>query len=318
MVTTQLPTKTEYDKAMDELRKLNDGLFYDDFKEKIKLLEDHLLQLAMSSSSDFKKEAENVVSRASLLFRQMETQKQEIRELLEANLTETVQRNEEFLEDERARLLFVYEELQKSIQFFTEKTAVLQESVERSNKELLDKAIASIGSVAHHVTEFTEKLTVSDERNRQFIEQNEAFVTLTRGQLALTEEKIAAHMAAFQKLEIHLEQLHTLYEGMFQKHSESIKSIMVVREEALIDKVTHRLEYWAAQQSEQGEDLQKQMDSLIREQNKQNHEMLESFSNKMPSKEDVAIIEKKNTLKMNLILSVAVIEAILIGIKFFM
>lgn len=274
MGTTQSPTKTEYDKAMDELKKLNDDLFYDDFKEKIKQLEDHLLQLTMNSTSDFKKEAESVVEQANILVRQMETQKQEIRELMEA--------------------------------------------VESSNKELLDQAVASIESVSTHVTEFTQKISDSDERNRQFLEQNEAFVTLARGQIAQTEEKLAAHMVAFQQTERHLEQLRTSYEGMFQKHSESIKSIMVVREEAFIEKVERQFEEWSAKQMEQGEDLQRQVDALIKAQSKQSVEMLEAISNKMASREDVAGSEKRNALKMNVLLSVVVIEAILIGIGFFM
>lgn len=274
MVTTKLPTKTEYEKAMDEIKKLNDDLFYDDFKEKIKLLERNLQQLAMSSASDFKKEAENVAGQASLLFGQMEAQKQEIRELMEA--------------------------------------------VESSNKDLLDQAVASIQSVSKHVAEFTERASISDERNRQFLEQNEEFVTLTRGQIAQTEEKLAAHMAAFRKTELHLEQLRTSYEDMFQKHSESIKSIMVVREEAFVEKVTRQFEDWSAKQSEQGVELQRQMDALIQAQGKQSREMLESISNKMSSKEDLAGMEKKNALKMNLLLSAVVIEAVLIGVTFFM
>ncbi|EKN69094.1 hypothetical protein BABA_11711 [Neobacillus bataviensis LMG 21833] len=274
MVTTKLPTNAEYDKAMDELRKLNEDLFYDDFKEKIKLLESNLQQLAKGSASEFKKEAENVAGQANLILGQMEAQKQEIRELMEA--------------------------------------------VESSNKDLLDQAVASIESVSRHVTEFTERVSVSDERNRQFLEQNEEFVTLTRGQIAQTEEKLAAHMVAFQRTELHLEQLRNSYEDMFQKHSESIKSIMVVREEAFVEKVTRQFEEWSAKQSEQGEELQRQIDALIQAQSKQSREMLESISNKMPSKEELAGVEKRNAFKMNLLLSVVAIEAILIGIGFFM
>ncbi|WP_040205304.1 hypothetical protein [Neobacillus jeddahensis] len=325
MVTTQLPTKTDYEKAMDELKKLNEDLFYDDFKEKIKQLENNLLQLVMNSSSDFKKETEHVVSQANLLFRQMETQKQETRELLETNQSETLQRNQDFLEEERTRFLSVYDELQKSIQFFTEKTAEFQESIESNNKSLLDKTVTAITSVTGHVTEFTEKLAISDDRNRQFLEQNEAFVKLSKEQLALTEKKVSAHMATLQKMDEHLKLLHKSYEEMFHKHSEAIKSIMVVREEAFMDKLTHQLEYWSTKQAEQDEerkrDLQQwheQVDSAISARHKQSHEMLESFSNKMLNKEDLAKVEKKNTLRMNILLSVVVVEAILIGIKFFM
>lgn len=35
MVKTQLPTKSDYDLAVDELRKLNEDIFYDDLKRRL-------------------------------------------------------------------------------------------------------------------------------------------------------------------------------------------------------------------------------------------------------------------------------------------
>ncbi|MEH7073899.1 hypothetical protein [Neobacillus drentensis] len=324
MATTQLPTKSEYENAVNELKKLNEDLFYDDFKEKIKLLESNILQLAMSNSDNFKKEAENVIRRAGMLFRQMETQKQEVQELLEANRSDIVQSNQRFLEEERTQLLFVYEELQSSLLKFTEKTTEMYKAVASSNKDLVDKALGSISSVADGIAAFTQELSVSDERNRQFLEQNEAFVTLTKEQFTQTEEKLAAHALALQQMDYHLEKLQKSYQDMFQRHTDSIKSILVVREEALIDKVTHQLESWKQNQAEQAEMWkremvirQEEMSSFIQDQGKQNHKLLQSVAREMSSKEDIAKIEKKNAWKVNLLLSVVVIEAVLIGIRFF-
>ena len=118
MVKTQLPTKTDYDLAVDELRKLNEDIFYDDFKKKIGELEGNILGIAVSNSNDFKEKAENIMSRASMLFRQMEQQQKEMKGHLDENQKDIIQNNQDFLEVERTRLLFVYEELQKSIQVF--------------------------------------------------------------------------------------------------------------------------------------------------------------------------------------------------------
>jgi hypothetical protein len=68
MTKVKLPTKNDYQSAVNELKKLNEELFYDDFKMKIKELENNLEQLAYSNSHDFKKEAENVISKAGSLF----------------------------------------------------------------------------------------------------------------------------------------------------------------------------------------------------------------------------------------------------------
>ena len=324
MATTQLPTKSEYENAVDELKKLNEDLFYDDFKEKIKLLENNMLQLAMSNSGDFKREAENVIRQAGMLFRQMETQKQEVQRLLEENCRDIVQSNQEFLEEERTRLLFVYEELQSSIQQFTEKTTEIHNAVASSNKDLVDMALGAISSVADAIAAFTQELSVSDEINRQFLGRNEEFVTLTKEQFAQTEEKLAAHALALQQMDYHLEKLQKSYQDMFQRHTDSIKSILVVREEALMNKVTYQLEFWMQKQAEQAEKWKREMEtrqeevsSFIHDQGKQSHDMLQSIAREMSSKEDIAKIEKKNALKMNLLLSVVVIEAVLIGINFF-
>lgn len=104
--TSLLPTKSEYENAVEELKALNEDIFYDDFKEKIKALESNLMALAINNSSDFKKEADNVINKASMLYRQMDSQKKEIRDLLETNQNVIVQSNQQFLEEERKYLLF--------------------------------------------------------------------------------------------------------------------------------------------------------------------------------------------------------------------
>lgn len=237
MVRTQLPTKSEYDQAVKELKKLNDDLFYDDFKEKI-------------------------------------TQ--------------------------------------------------LQQAVDKNNKDLVGKAIAAITPVSQNITEFTQKLSVSDERNNEFLAQNEAFVTFTKEQLAETEGKFAAHIATLQQMDQRLEQILQYYEEKFRSQTDSLKSILNIREEALIHKVTQHLQNWTSSQTEQNMELKQEIlhwyekvDSILKLQSEQNKKMLELISTKLSSKEDLANIDKKSSFKINMLLGIAVIEAILIGIKFF-
>lgn len=318
--TSLLPTKSEYENAVEELKALNEDIFYDDFKEKIKALESNLMALAINNSSDFKKEADNVINKASMLYRQMDSQKKEIRDLLETNQNVIVQSNQQFLEEERKYLLFVYEELQKSIALFTDKTNEMQQAVASSNKDLLNKTIETIGSVSNDVKDFSRELTKSNENNRKFLEKNETFVTLTKQQLAKTEEKITAHVMELQQMGNRLEELRKAYEEMFQKHTDLIKSLMVIREEALLGKVTQQLDIWKDTQSKFNEKLRadfEQLNFALKEQGNRQYELLHSISNKVSSKEDLANVEKKNNIRMNLILSITVIEAILIGIKFF-
>ena len=62
------------------------------------------------------------------------------------------------------------------------------------------------------------------------------------------------------------------------------------------------------------EHLQEQVESM----SKQHKDKLHSLSDQMISKSDLAKAEKRSALKMNILLGVVVVEAILIGIKFFM
>lgn len=214
----------------------------------------------------------------------------------------------------------MYEELQKSIALFTDKTNEMQQAVASSNKDLLNKTIETIGSVSNDVKDFSRELTKSNENNRKFLEKNETFVTLTKQQLAKTEEKITAHVMELQQMGNRLEELRKAYEEMFQKHTDLIKSLMVIREEALLGKVTQQLDIWKDTQSKFNEKLRadfEQLNFALKEQGNRQYELLHSISNKVSSKEDLANVEKKNNIRMNLILSITVIEAILIGIKFF-
>ena len=319
MVKTQLPTKSDYDLAVDELRKLNEDIFYDDFKKKIGELEGNILGIAVSNSNDFKEKAENIMSRASMLFRQMEQQQKEMKGHLDENQKDIIQNNQDFLEVERTRLLFVYEELKKSIQVFNETSLELQQNVAVSNKDLLDQTLLALGTVSNDVTEFTQRISESDERNKQFLQQNEAFVTLTKEQLAAIEGKIASHVAALQEMDIHLSQLQKLYEDMFHRHTESIKTILVVREEALLNKVTHQLDYWEGKQSLYYENMKldvQQWQEQMETQSKKSYGMLQSISDNMTSKENLANFEKKNKFKLNLLVSIVAIEAIIIGLNY--
>jgi len=230
MVQANLPTKNEYDIAINELKKLNEDIFYGDFKEKMN-------------------------------------------------------------------------------------------SLEGRNKELLEKAVTTVDTVSNEIAEFTRELTVSAENNRKFLEQNESLFTLTKDDLAKTQEKLATHVTALLAMDNRLQQLQQSYKEMFHKHSESINTVLVVREEALINKVIYQLESLTQKQlgeleahKADIEQLREQMESV----SKQHHEALSALSNQMTSKQDLAKMEKRSALKMNVLLGVVVVEAILIGIKFFM
>ncbi|PLS08017.1 hypothetical protein [Neobacillus cucumis] len=230
MATTNLPTKSEYEKAVNELKKLNEDIFYGDFKEKINLLES-------------------------------------------------------------------------------------------SHKELLDKAVSGIDTVSNEIASFTHELSLSNESNRKFLKQNEAFVTLTSEEIAKTEKRIAAQVSALQQLENRLELLQQSYKEMFYKHSESINSILVVREEALINKVVYQLECATQKQFDQLEQHKLELEELqgkVESMSRHNHDVLHSLSTQMATKGDLAKTEKRSTLKMNLLLGVVVVEAVLIGLQFFM
>ena len=229
MVTTKLPTNSEYEKAVEELKKLNEDIFYGDFKEKMNLLES-------------------------------------------------------------------------------------------SNKELLENAVTVIDTASNEIASFTRDLTVSAENNRNFLKQNEAYVALTKGELAKAEEKLAAHVTAIQQMEDRLERLQQSYKEMFHKHSESINTILVVREEALINKVIYQLETLTHQHLEQLEAYKSEIELLrekVESMSKHHTEILHILSNRMAGKDDLKKMEKKSAQKMNILLAVVVVEAILIGIKFF-
>ncbi|MCQ6274810.1 hypothetical protein JMM81_07480 [Bacillus sp. V3B] len=324
MSKTELPTKNDYENAINELKKLNEELFYDDFKTKMKNLENHLEHLAFSTSNDFKNEAENIISRASALFRQIETQQEEMSALLENYQSASIQKNEEFLEYERTQLLFVYEELQQSIHLFTEQTVKLQQDIENNNKYLVEQAVEAVSSVSDHITEFVQKLSLSDEKNKEFLEQNRAYVTLAKTQMTETEQKITANAAKLQQIDERWEQLLKSYEAKLQIHEQGLKNILVVREEALINKVIHQHDNWIIKQFDNDEahkaeilEWHEKVATLLKVQSKQNQEMLESISTNLSSKNDLKSVEKKNAFKTNILLAVVVIEAILIGVQFF-
>src|SRR4051794_411425 len=116
MVQTNLPTKNEYENAVNELRKLNEDIFYGDFKEKMN-------------------------------------------------------------------------------------------SLEGRSQELLEQAVSTVGAVSNEIAAFTRDLTVSAESNRKFLEQNEAFFTLTKEDLAKAEEQLASHITALLAMDNRLQQL---------------------------------------------------------------------------------------------------------------
>ena len=218
MTKTELPTKNDYKNAINELKTLNNEIFYDDFKTRIKNLESHFEQ----------------------------------------------------------------------------------------------------------VNDFVQKLSLSDQNNREYLEQNRAYVTLVKKQIAETEQQLTANTALLQQMDERWEQLIKSYETKLQIHEQGLKNILVVREEALINKLTQQQNNWIQKQYENDELHHAEMNqqhektvALLKEQRKQNEEMLEYISTNISSKQDLVGIEKKNPIKMNLLLGIVALEAILICVQFF-
>ena len=218
MTKTELPTKNDYKNAINELKTLNNEIFYDDFKTRIKNLESHFEQ----------------------------------------------------------------------------------------------------------VNDFVQKLSLSDQNNREYLEQNRAYVTLVKKQIAETEQQLTANTALLQQMDERWEQLIKSYETKLQIHEQGLKNILVVREEALINKLTQQQNNWIQKQYENDElhhaemiQQHEKIVALLKEQRKQNEEMLEYISTHISSKQDLVGIEKKNPIKMNLLLGIVALEAILICVQFF-
>ena len=147
MTKTELPTKNDYKNAINELKTLNNEIFYDDFKTRIKNLESHFEQ----------------------------------------------------------------------------------------------------------VNDFVQKLSLSDQNNREYLEQNRAYVTLVKKQIAETEQQLTANTALLQQMDERWEQLIKSYETKLQIHEQGLKNILVVREEALINKLTQQQNNWILKQYENDE-----------------------------------------------------------------
>src|SRR6476620_5239867 len=170
MTKTELPTKNDYKNAINELKTLNNEIFYDDFKTRIKNLESHFEQM----------------------------------------------------------------------------------------------------------NEFVQNLSLSDKSNKKFLE---------------TEQQLTANTAMLQQMNERWEQLIKSYETKLQIHEQGLKNILVVREEALINKLTQQQDNWILKQYENDElhkaDMMQQHEkivALLREQRKQNEEMLEYISTNISSK----------------------------------
>ncbi|WP_338453141.1 hypothetical protein R4Z09_15475 [Niallia oryzisoli] len=325
MVNTELPTKKDYEEAVNELKKLNDELFYDDFKIKINQLETHIEQMTNSSLQDFKSEAGQIVNQVQSFIRQLESQQTEMTVLVNKQQQTMIQTNLEFLENERAQLLIVYEKLQNSVDHYTELTNELQQNIEKNNQDLVAEAIKAVSSVSDHIDEFIQELSLADEKNKEFLEQNRAYVTLTKKQITETEEKLTVMGETLQQMDERWEELFKSYEKKYQIHEQALKNLLVVREEALINKVTQLHENWSIQQYNHDEahkaeilHWHEQVASHIKVQSRQNEKMLETIKTNLSSKADLAKAEKKQSLKTNILIAAVTVEAILIGLQFIM
>jgi len=324
MVNTELPTKKDYEEAINELRKLNDELFYEDFKMKMKQLADHSEHLTNSSLQDFKNEADHILSHTEDLVRKLESQQTEMKAAIEHQQQTIIDKNLEFIVNERTQLLAVYEKLEKSISEFNALTFALQQNIENSNKELVDKATLAVASVSDHINEFIQKLALADEKNKEFLEQNRAYVTLTKKQITETEEKLTIMGETLQQMDERWEDLFTSYEKKYQVHEQALKNLLVIREEALINKVTQLHENWSVQQYNHDEahkseilHWHEQVAAHIKAQSRQNEKMLETITTNLSSKADLVKAEKKQSLKTNILIAAVIAEALLIGMQFF-
>jgi len=185
--------------------------------------------------------------------------------------------------------------------------------------------IKNLESHFEQMNEFVQNLSLSDKSNKEFLEQNRAYVTLVKKQIFETEQQLTANTAMLQQMNERWEQLIKSYETKLQIHEQGLKNILVVREEALINKLTQQQDHWILKQYENDElhkaDMMQQHEkivALLREQRKQNEEMLEYISTNILSKQDIVGMEKNNPIKMNLLLYIVSIEAILIGVQFFL
>ena len=184
--------------------------------------------------------------------------------------------------------------------------------------------IRNLESHFEQVNDFVQKLSLSDQNNREYLEQNRAYVTLVKKQIAETEQQLTTNTALLQQMDERWEQLMQSYETKLQIHEQGLKNILVVREEALINKLTQQQNNWIQKQYENDElhhaEMIQQHErtvALLKEQRKQNEEMLEYISTHISSKQDLVGIEKKNPIKMNLLLGIVALEAILICVQFF-
>ena len=185
--------------------------------------------------------------------------------------------------------------------------------------------IKNLESHFEQMNDFVQNLSLSDKSNKEFLEQNRAYVTLVKKQISETEQQLTANTAMLQQMDERWEQLIKSYETKLQIHEQGLKNILVVREEALINKLTQQQDNWILKQYENDElhkaDMMQQHEkivALLREQRKQNEEILEYISTNISSKQDLVRMEKKNPIKMNLLLCIVAIEAILIGVQFFL
>ena len=196
-----------------------------------------------------------------------------------------------------------------------------------NNEIFYDDFKTRIGILENHfeqMNDFVQQLSLSDQNNREYLEQNRAYVTLVKRQITEAEQQLTSNTALLQQMAERWEQLIKSYETKLQIHEQGLKNILVVREEALINKLTQQQNNWILKQydidelhnTEMTQQLEKIV-ALLKEHKKQNEETFEFLSTNGLSKQDLKGIEKKNTLKINLILGIVAIEAIMISVQFF-
>ena len=109
-----------------------------------------------------------------------------------------------------------------------------------NNEIFYDDFKTRIGILENHfeqMNDFVQQLSLSDQNNREYLEQNRAYVTLVKRQITEAEQQLTSNTALLQQMAERWEQLIKSYETKLQIHEQGLKNILVVREEALIQQI---------------------------------------------------------------------------------
>lgn len=278
----------DYEKAVKELKELNEDIFYDDFKSKITNLEITLERISEDNALQFKKETGSLIDRSNSLFRQNEKQTAEIYELFESHKETIEEQNMAFIEQERKQLLFVYEALVAKVDLFEEENKALKSDIAlfAERNDVLHQTITSNNA---YLKDFTESFHSDYVKHTEKV--TDALDVTSRKTEAMLEEFSTQQVALFAEGNDMLDQTITSNNAYLKDFTETFNSDYVKHTEKVTDV----------------------LDVTSRE----TEAMLDGFSEKLVTKEEFNRLEKKSRVKMNVILAVAVVNTVLVGVYWF-